>query len=255
MSKQSRYIVITGVSRGLGRAMAEEFIAAGHQVAGCARNFEAIEQLQEQFGDGAYRTGPFSDKDATRTDHRHSFAAVDVTDETQVQAWHNMLRKLANTGEASLAAPDLLVNNAGSIEHPNPLWQVPTAEIDRVIDVNIKGTINTIRHFLPAMAARQSGIIVNFSSGWGRSASAGVAPYCATKWAIEGMTRALAQELPSGMAAVPLNPGIIHTDMLDICFGKSAAQFPSVQAWVRKAVPFLLQISPRDNGQPLSVPI
>ncbi len=236
MSKQSQCIVITGVSRGLGRAMVEEFIAAGHQVAGCARNFEAIEQLQQKFG------------------ARHQFATVDVTDETQVQAWQELLRKSGNNSQ-SCAAPDLLINNAGFINHPNPLWQVPSEECDRVIDVNIKGTTNTIRHFVPAMVERQSGVIVNFSSGWGRSASAGVAPYCTTKWAIEGMTRALAQELPSGMAAVPVNPGIIHTDMLDICFGEQAAQFPPVQAWVRKAVPFLLQISPKDNGQPLSVPI
>jgi len=63
---------------------------------------------------------------------------------------------------------------------------------------------------VPAMVRRGQGVIVNFSSGWGRSTDAGVAPYCATKWAIEGLTQALAQELPPGMAAVPLNPGIIN---------------------------------------------
>ncbi|MGV0106444.1 SDR family NAD(P)-dependent oxidoreductase [Nostoc sp. DSM 114167] len=53
----------------------------------------------------------------------------------------------------------------------------------------------------------------------------GVAPYCASKWAIEGLTRSLAQELPNGMAAIPLNPGIIHTDMLSISFGEEAANY------------------------------
>ena len=62
------------------------------------------------------------------------------------------------------------------------------------------------------MVDKRRGVIVNFSSGWGRSTDAEVAPYCATKWAIEGMTQALSQELPPGMAAVPLNPGIINTD-------------------------------------------
>ena len=76
-------------------------------------------------------------------------------------------------------------------------------------------------------SSASSGVIVNFSSGWGRSTDAEVAPYCATKWAIEGLTQAFAQELPSGMAAVALNPGIINTDMLQSCFGGSASGYPS----------------------------
>lgn len=56
-----------------------------------------------------------------------------------------------------------------------------------------------------------SGVIVNFSSGWGRSTSPEVATYCDTKWAIEGLTKALAQELVPGLATIPLNPGVINT--------------------------------------------
>ena len=103
------------------------------------------------------------------------------------------------------------------------------------------------------MIERRSGIIVNFSSGWGRSTSPQVAPYCASKWAIEGLTQALAQELPDGMAAIPLNPGIIHTDMLEICFGEQSAHYTSLKDWGVKAVPFLLQLKPRDNGKPLTI--
>jgi len=95
---------------------------------------------------------------------------------------------------------------------------------------------------------------VNFSSGWGRSTEAGVAPYCATKWAIEGLTQSLAQELPPGMTAVPLNPGIINTDMLRSCFGGSAADYPSPGEWARIAAPYLLEIDASDNGRPLTVP-
>jgi NAD(P)-dependent dehydrogenase (short-subunit alcohol dehydrogenase family) len=94
---------------------------------------------------------------------------------------------------------------------------------------------------------------VNFSSGWGRSTDAEVAPYCATKWAIEGLTQALAQEIPDGMAAIPLNPGVIDTDMLRSCFGDSAASYPSAQQWAQRAVPFLLRLSPGENGQSLTV--
>ena len=104
------------------------------------------------------------------------------------------------------------------------------------------------------MIGRGSGVIVNFSSGWGRSTDAEVAPYCATKWAIEGLTQALAQELPGGMAAIALNPGIVNTDMLQSCFGGSASAYPTAGEWSKKAVPFLLGLGPKDNGRPLSAP-
>src|SRR5262249_26471818 len=135
-----------------------------------------------------------------------------------------------------------------------PLWQVPAEEFDRVIDVNIKGVANVIRHFVPAMVERKSGVIVNLSSGWGRSTSPEVGPYCATKWAIEGLTRSLAQELPRGMAAVPLNPGIIDTDMLRSCFGGEASGYPSPKQWAERAAPFLLDLGTNDNGKPLTAP-
>jgi NAD(P)-dependent dehydrogenase (short-subunit alcohol dehydrogenase family) len=99
------------------------------------------------------------------------------------------------------------------------------------------------------------GVIVNFSSGWGRSTDAEVAPYCATKWAIEGLTQALAQELPPGLAAVSLNPGIINTDMLQSCFAGGANNFPTADEWAKTAVPFLLKINASNNGEQLSAKV
>ena len=226
---KSKTIVITGVSRGLGRALAEEFIRLGHVVAGCARSPGIAAQLRAKFA------GP------------HRFEAVDVASDDQVNAW------AARVIDA-LGAPDLLLNNAALINRNAPLWQVGAQEFSDVIDVNIKGVANVIRHFVPAMIGRGRGVIVNFSSGWGRSTDAEVAPYCATKWAVEGLTRALAQELPAGLAAIPLNPGIINTDMLQSCFGGSASAYPTARAWAKTAAPFLLQLSPRENGQPLNAP-
>lgn len=95
--------------------------------------------------------------------------------------------------------------------------------------------------------------IANISSGWGRSVSADVAVYCASKWAIEGMTQALAQELPDGLAAVPVNPGIINTEMLQSCFGAGANDAPTPEAWVKKAAPLFVSLGPKDNGQQRSV--
>jgi NAD(P)-dependent dehydrogenase (short-subunit alcohol dehydrogenase family) len=103
------------------------------------------------------------------------------------------------------------------------------------------------------MIGQNRGAIVNFSSGWGRSTDAEVAPYCATKWAIEGLTQALAQELPPGLAAVPLNPGIINTSMLQSCFAGGASNYPTAEEWAKNAVPFLLKINAADSGKPLSV--
>ena len=68
-----------------------------------------------------------------------------------------------------------------------------------------------------------------------------VAPYCASKWAIEGLTRSLAKELPPGLAAIALSPGVVNTDMLTSCFGSSAALYQSTEQWfVSVFVPSLL---------------
>jgi len=148
----------------------------------------------------------------------------------------------------------LLINNAALINRNAPLWKVPAKEFSDVIDVNIKGVTNVIRHFAPAMVARNSGVIVNFSSGWGRSTDAEVAPYCATKWAVEGLTQSLAQELPSGMATVALNPGIIDTEMLRSTFGGSATSYPKPEDWAKRAVPFILSITPANASSKTTVP-
>jgi NAD(P)-dependent dehydrogenase (short-subunit alcohol dehydrogenase family) len=103
------------------------------------------------------------------------------------------------------------------------------------------------------MVARKAGVIVNLSSGWGRSTSREVAPYCASKFAIEGLTKSLAQELPAGMAAVPLNPGVIDTDMLRSAWGAEAGGYPSADRWAETAAPFLLKLGAKDNGKSLTV--
>jgi NAD(P)-dependent dehydrogenase (short-subunit alcohol dehydrogenase family) len=132
------------------------------------------------------------------------------------------------------------------------LWEVPADEFDAVIDVNIKGVTNVIRHCAGDGGA-EGGVIVNFSSGWGRSTSAEVAPYCATKWAVEGLTqRWLRAAARHGSGA--LNPGVIDTDMLRLCWSDGASAYQKPERWAEKAVPFLLGLGPKDNGKPLSVP-
>ena len=223
-----RIVVLTGVTRGLGRAMLKELVAAGRTVAGCGRNAGHIETLRREY------PAP------------HLFASVDVSDDVQVSNW---AVHILNT----VGVPDLLINNAALVNKNAPLWEIQASEFDGLASVNINGVANVIRHFVPAMVKINHGVIVNFSSGWGRSASAGVAPYCATKWAIEGLTKALAQELPQGMAAVPLNPGIIDTDMLRISFGNEAGAYESPERWAVRAVRKILALGPRESGKSLSV--
>lgn len=226
---KKKIIVITGVTRGLGRALAEKFAALGHTVLGCGTSRELIHQLRNNF------------------QKRHDFDVVDVSSDKEVEMWVSRLHK-------KCGAPDLVLNNAGVINRNAPLWKIGSREVAHVIDVNLKGVLNVIRHFAPNMIKKHKGLFVNFSSGWGRSAEKDVGPYVATKWAIEGLTQTLAQELPPGTGAVALNPGVINTDMLQSCFGESAAHYPSAARWAERAAPFILKLDASDSGQSLDVP-
>lgn len=219
---------VTGCTRGLGRAMVRGLAVRGWTIAGFARSREGISLLRDELPDP------------------HFFMVADVVDDAQVSSFCDAAREDAGV-------PQLLLNNAALINRPAPLWEVSGEEFSRVVDVNIKGVANVLRHALPIMIENGRGIVVNFSSGWGRSTSPEVAPYCATKWAIEGLTQALSSELPGGMAAVALNPGVIDTDMLRCAWGEGAAAYPDPEEWATRAVPFLEGLSAADNGRAVSV--
>lgn len=224
-----KHVLITGCTRGLGLAMARSFATRGWTVSGCGTNGSAVEALARELGE------------------KHRILRCDVTSPDAVAAFADDI--LAGPG-----APDLLLNNAATINRNAPLWEVTPEDFSRVVDVNLKGIHLVCRGFLPAMIARGTGVVVNFSSGWGRSTSPEVAPYCCTKWGVEGLTQALAQELPPGLAAVAVNPGIIDTDMLRRTFGSDASDYPDPANWAVKAVPFLEKIRPSDNGKALTAP-
>src|SRR5208283_2491101 len=101
-AKKRRIVVITGATRGLGRALAEEFIKRGHTVWGCGRSSAGIQALRQTFGASQH------------------FDVVDVTVEPQVEQWAKAL--------LGVGVPDLLINNAGVINQPASLWQVPPGE-------------------------------------------------------------------------------------------------------------------------------
>lgn len=222
-------VVITGCTRGLGRAMIARFIDAGWQIAGCGRNEAQIADLSRQF------PAP------------HLFQTCDVSSEADVAAFCAAILK-------QFGPPDLVLNNAAIINPNAPMWETGAEDFSRIIDINIKGPAAMMRHLLPAMLKRGSGVMVNFSSGWGRCTAADVAPYCATKYAIEGLSMAAAQDTGGKVAVIPMNPGIIDTDMLRSTFGGEAGGFPDADDWAKRAVPFFIKLGTKDNGKPLTVP-
>ena len=224
-----KHVLITGASRGLGRALAIGFKSDGWTVSCCATNVEALRSLSNELGPD------------------HLVLPCDVTRTAEIESFASRVLE-------SFGAPDLLLNNAATINPNKPLWEVTPDEFGRVIDINLKGVHLIIRAFLPGMIRRGKGVVVNLSSGWGRSTSPEVAPYCATKWGVEGLTAAMAQELPAGLAAVALNPGVIDTRMLRSCLGEGAGSYPTPEEWAKVAVPYLVSLNARDNGKALTVP-
>jgi NAD(P)-dependent dehydrogenase (short-subunit alcohol dehydrogenase family) len=225
-------VVITGVTRGLGRAMADEFVRLGHRVLGCARTQEHIEELSRAYPG-------------------HDFQVVDVASDAEVEVWARRL-----TGEHRPL--DLVLNNAAILSPKAWLWEVGDREFSREIDTNIKGVVNVIRHFTPSMISRKRGVIVNLTSRWGRRVEEQMAPYCATKWAVVAITKALAKELaPNGVAVVGLNPGVVRTGMLQRYLGDAApgegSGYPTPSDWAKIAVPFIMSFGLKDTGKVRSV--
>ena len=225
----NKIIIITGATRGLGRALSDQYVRMGHTVIGCGRNAEIIKKMSAKY--------------PTNTD----FQALDVSDYESVIFWANRIIK-------SFGSPDFLLNNAGIMNDNRNLWEVSKRNFSEVVDTNIKGIFNTVKGYVPEMINQNKGIIVNFSSGWGRTTSPKVAPYCTSKWAVEGLTKSLAQELPQGLSAVALSPGVIDTDMLRLCWGNSASAHEKPETWAQRVAPYILKISSKDNGASITTP-
>ena len=208
-------ILISGNRRGLGAALSQHLAERGHQVSGFSS------------GSGG------SDR-------------VDVARFEEVEAW--VRHRVEVEGP-----PDLVIANAALVMAPQPLWQLDPEEFSRLIDVNVKGMFYLFRAVLPAMLKPAHGVLIGISSGYGRSTTPRMSAYCTSKWAVEGMVKTLAQELPRSMAAVALDPGTLQTDMLRQALGAGAKFFPTPDQWVSKAADLILSLGPAHNGQSLSV--
>ena len=176
-------VVITGGSRGIGRAAVELFAGKGHKVF----------FLYEKNDGAAAQVSALTGATAVRCDVADS-AAVKVA-----------FQKIGDV--------DILICNAG-ICHYGLMQSMEEAAWDRIFDVNVKGIYNCVNGALPAFLRKQRGSIVTVSSMWGRVGASCEAAYSATKGAVIALTKALAKELgPSGIRVNCVAPGVILTDM------------------------------------------
>ena len=181
---------ITGASRGFGAEIVEKALADGHQVVATARNPKSITERFPDAGDALVA------------------AAADVTDEAQIAA-------AVEAGLSAFGRIDVVVNNAGR----GLLGAVEEASDEAaraVYDANVFGSLNVIRVVLPTLRRQRSGHIINLSSIGGFAGAAGWGIYCSTKFAVEGFSEALHQELaPLGIHVTIVEPGYFRTDFLD----------------------------------------
>jgi 3-oxoacyl-[acyl-carrier protein] reductase len=186
--------LVTGASRGIGLAIAERFAEEGARVAICGRDEEALARAA-------------ADITLRRVGTEVVWTHCDVSRFADV-------RHLHATVDKQLGVPDILVNNAGVVVR-KPLEELSEDEWDHVIDANLKGTFAVTRAFYPQMRARRSGRIINISSISAHLGTARLTAYCASKHAVIGFTRALAEEARDHHIQVnALCPGSVDTEML-----------------------------------------
>lgn len=227
-----KIVVITGASKGLGLALTNQFVKNDWIVLGCANSQESIDSLNERFG------------------KPHHFERINVAELNDMLQWSKSIRE--NHG-----IPDLIINNAGVINDRLAAWDITPEVFQHNIDVNLSGTFHVAKAFVPMLIEKGTACLINMSSGWGRSVSTGLAPYCASKYAVEGFTKTLALDLPQGISTYPLDPGGgINTDMLRSCLPDEHNEYPSPEEWAPIAYEFITKgIHQYSTGDSVTVPI
>lgn len=190
-------MLITGVSSGFGRALAQEALAAGHTVVGTVRSAQAARDFE------------------ALSAHAAVARVLDVTDFERIDG-------VVADIEANVGPVDVLVNNAG-YGHEGIMEESPLDEMRRQFDVNVFGAVAMMKAVVPFMRERRRGRILNITSMGGHITMPGIAYYCGSKFALEGISETLGKELePFGIAVTAVAPGSFRTDWA----GRSMARTP-----------------------------
>lgn len=184
-------VIVTGASRGLGASMAKRFAREGANVTLSARGEDALQTVAADVADAPGET---------------LVVPADVTDELEVEA-------MVDTTLDAFGAVTGLVNNAGIgllslVDETQPITDVDVDHFQRIMTVNVTGVFNCSKHAVPHLIESGGGNVINVSSGLGRRALPGWGPYVASKWALEGLTRVLADEVEDeGVNVNAIDPG------------------------------------------------
>lgn len=208
-----KQLLITGVSSGLGRAFAEAALAKGYRVVGTVRNIEAARRF-ENLAPG-----------------RAIAVQLDVAD---VEAIESVVMHI----EKSVGPVDVLINNAG-YGHEGTLEESPVEEMRRQFEVNVFGAVGMMKAVLPFMRRRRAGHIINITSMGGFITMPGIAYYCGSKFALEGVSEVLAKEVKDfGISVTAVAPGSFRTDWAGrsmVRSGRNIADYDALFDPIRRA--------------------
>ena len=226
LSQHTRNWFITGASTGFGRLLAEELLKSGNNVVVTARKLEQITDLEQQYPKSA------------------KALHLDVTNEAQVAS--TVAEAIAHFGHI-----DVVVNNAG-YGVTGAVEEVSEAEFTPMFDTNVFGLVDVTRAFLPHLRERKSGHILHLSSIGGLMGLPGWGFYNATKFAVEGLSEALALELaPLGIHVTIVEPGPFRTDFLGRSGVEAANRIPDYDGTAGKTRDYFHQQAGKQPGDPL----
>jgi NAD(P)-dependent dehydrogenase (short-subunit alcohol dehydrogenase family) len=223
----SKVWLVTGSSRGLGRALAEAVLAAGHQLVATARKPEQLDDLVQRYGDQVRAV------------------ALDVTDPVAT-------RTAVQDAVDAFGRLDVLVNNAGYADLAS-IEDFTERDFRAQIDTNFYGVFNGTRAALPVMRAQGGGHIVQISSVGGRVGVPGLGAYQASKWAVGGFSEVLAKEVASfGIKVTVIEPGGMRTDWAGSSMSKPPVSEPYLPV-IQPMVEYRRQESGNEPGDPAKI--
>lgn len=212
--------VVTGASRGIGKAIFDELSRRGSRVIGCSKSGNDL------------------------------LAEVDVSS-------YESLSLFLKSVEEEHGGIDILINNAGVIHDKKPLEELSLHEYKRCMEINLDGVFYGMSAVLPVMKGRNSGVIINIASRGGTRSHPGLSAYCAGKFAVLGLTQAVAKELideKSNVRCISVSPGGVDTDMRAEIFGKHDASLQQSPTFIAECVADIIEEKiPVSNGSDVQV--